>query len=66
LFADAGLDLLTINIADPTQAVLIDHHYNLFNHPVSTAGIPVPNLADMVLDVIPLGNTLLPYPTAAC
>jgi len=48
LFADAGPDLLTINIADPTQAVLIDHHYNLFNQPVSTAGIPVPNLADMV------------------
>jgi len=48
LFADAGPDLLTLNISDPTQAVLINHHYNLFSPTTATSGSPEPSLTDMV------------------
>ena len=48
LFADAGPDLLTINIADPTQAILLNHQYNIFNPTNSTAASPNASLADMI------------------
>ena len=48
LFADAGPDLLSIDITDPVQAVLVNHHYNLFSPTAATATGQAPGLTDMV------------------
>ena len=48
LFADAGPDLLAIDITDPTHATLVNHQYNIFNLTTATTGIPEPSLTDMI------------------
>jgi hypothetical protein len=48
LFADAGPDLLTIDITNPVQAEVKSHTYNIYPNFVSTGTLNSPRISDML------------------
>jgi len=67
LFADAGPDLLTLNIADPTQVRLLNHQYNIFSLTNTSTQTSNSNQTGTLADMVTIGqNTRLVTEERAC